>query len=164
MPDTIRRMALADIDAVLEIEQNAFAMPWSRRAFEYELTENHCARYLVADAAGTVAGYVGAHMILDEGHITNVAVDAAFRRRGIGRGLMLALMQYAANLGVDYMTLEVRKGNLAAQALYTSLGFVRVALRKKYYEDNGEDAFLMACDTLPPAQADFSEAETTAEP
>ena len=80
------------------------------------------------------------------------------------RNLLTAgLMQYAANLGVTYMTLEVRRSNETAQSLYRSLGFIQVGVRKKYYEDNGEDALFMVCDHMPPAQEDFEEPETVRE-
>lgn len=164
MPEiVIRRMTLSDADSVHAIEAVTFAMPWSLDSFIYEMTENKCARYLVADLSGTVVGYAGVHIVLDEGHITNVAIAKEYRRQGIGVRLVRGLMQYAANLGVQYMMLEVRKGNQAAQALYESLGFQIIGVRRKYYENNGEDALIMACDTLPPALEDFSEDETVRE-
>jgi len=76
---------------------------------------------------------------------------------------MQGLMQYAANLGVRYLTLEVRASNTPAIALYQSLGFIKVGIRKKYYEDNQEDALLMVCDQLPEAEDDFTEEETVYE-
>lgn len=160
---TLRRMTLADVDAVHLLEQATFAMPWSRASFVEEMTRNACARYLVAEENGVVLGFAGAWIVLDEGHVTNIAVERSRRGQGIGRMLTQGLMQYAANLGVGYMTLEVRKSNLPAQALYQSLGFIQVGVRKKYYEDNGEDALFMVCDRLPPAQEDFEEAETAKE-
>ena len=154
----IRRMTVADVPAVHAIEVATFAIPWSRESLLHELEENACARYLVAERDnGQVIGYAGAWLIFDEGHITNVAVDAAHRGAGYGRALMLALMRYAANMGVGYLTLEVRRSNQTAQALYESLGFVQLGIRKKYYEDNGEDALLMVCDHLPTAEEDFTE-------
>lgn len=159
---TLRRMTAADIDAVHAIESAAFSMPWSRQAFEHELAQNACARYLVAVRQGEVIGFAGVWVVLDEGHITNIAVRGDMRGRGVGRCLTRGLMQYAANLGVSYMTLEVRRGNHIAQALYLSLGFVQVGVRPRYYEDNGEDALFLVCDSLPSAQADFTEPETVA--
>ena len=85
------------------------------------------------------------------------------RGKGLGRLLTEGLKQYAANLGVVYMTLEVRRSNIVAQNLYKSLGFIQVGVRKKYYEDNGEDALFMVCDKMPPADEDFEEEETVAE-
>ena len=153
----IRRMRLEDCPQVHGIEEKVFPTPWSLRDFEKEMTVNRCARYLVAEEDGRIVGFAGAWMILDESHMTNIAVLPEYRGRGIGRQLMNALLQYASNLGVSYMTLEVRAGNEKAQALYRSLGFVKAAVRKKYYEDNGEDAFLMVCEHMPEADPDFEE-------
>lgn len=159
----IRRMTLSDVDAVHAIEAAAFPMPWSRDSFVKEMTENKTARYLVAQSGDEVIGYAGAWLILDEGHITNVAVREGFRGGGIGMALVRALQQYAANLGVGYMTLEVRRSNAVAIHVYESLGFIRLGVRKRYYEDNGEDALLMVCQDMPPADPDFVEPETAAE-
>ncbi|MDD3214255.1 MAG: ribosomal protein S18-alanine N-acetyltransferase [Eubacteriales bacterium] len=154
---TIRRMTLADVTQVHEIEQATFPVPWSRQSFVDEMERNACARYLVAEENGEIIAYAGAWMIFDEGHITNVAVRKDQRGKGIGKAIMAALMQYAANLGVRYMTLEVRKSNTVAQELYKSFGFIRLGVRKQYYEDNGEDALLLVCDQMPPVEEDFSE-------
>ncbi len=159
----IRRMRLQDVPQVAEIERLTFARPWSAESFRQELERNVAARYLVAEAAGEILGYAGAWIILDESHITNIAVKEAWRGRGIGRKLTEALLQYLSNLGACYATLEVRVSNLRAQQLYKSLGFVNVGKRKRYYEDNGEDAFLMVCEHMPPVDPDFSEEETVKE-
>ena len=98
--------------------------------------------------------------MLDEAHITNIAVAKARRGQGVGKALTRGLLQYAANLGVVYATLEVRRSNGVAQGLYKGLGFVYVGLRKRYYEDNGEDAFIFCCDHMPAADPDFEEEET----
>lgn len=156
----IRRMEQRDVSHVSALEQAVFpSMPWQEYMFRSEL-QNMVARYLVAEENGRVIGYAGAHIILDEGHVTNIAVAPDARGKGVGRGLARALLQYASNLGVSYMTLEVRQSNLIAQSLYRSLGFHPVTLRKGYYEDNREDALLMVCDKLPPADPDFTEPET----
>lgn len=159
----IRRMTLADVDAVAAIEAATFPTPWSREAFQQELTRNVAARYLVAEANGQVVGYAGAWIILDESHVTNIAIAECCRGRGYGRLLTQGLMQYLSNLGAAYATLEVRRSNLRAQNLYKSLGFVGVGWRKRYYEDNREDALLMVCEHMPPADPDFSEPETVTE-
>lgn len=156
----IRRMTLPDLDEVAAIEADTFPTPWSRQSFEQELTRNVVARYLVAELDGRVIGYAGAWIILDESHITNIAIAEVYRGKGYGRALTQALLQYLSNLGAAYATLEVRKSNLRAQNLYTSLGFQTVGVRKRYYEDNQEDALLMVCQNLPPVEADFSEEET----
>ena len=153
----IRRMALPDVEAVAAIERDTFARPWSAEAFRQELERNVAARYLVAEREGRILGYAGAWIILDESHITNIAVEAPARGQGIGRELTRALLEYLSNLGAAYATLEVRVSNERAQRLYESLGFIRVGKRKKYYEDNGEDAWLMVCDRMPEADPDFTE-------
>lgn len=156
----VRRMTLKDVDDVHRIEADSFSTPWSRGAFEDELTENKCARYLVAESFGEIVAYAGAWMVLDECHITNIAVRRDKRGKGYGRLITQSLIQYATNLGASFITLEVRRSNLTAQSLYRSLGFLQVGCRRRYYEDNGEDAILMACQSLPPVEPDFSEEET----
>ena len=156
----LRRMTLSDVPAVHRLEQAIFSMPWSEKDFVYEMTENKVARYLVIEEAGEIIAFAGAHIILDQAHVTNIAVRQDCRGRGLGRMITRALMQYASNLGAEYLTLEVRQSNVTAQNLYKSLGFVKVNVRKRYYEDTGEDAWLMVCDQLPPAEPDFEEDET----
>ena len=153
----IRFMRLKDVDAVAAIEEATFARPWSRESFRQELTRNAVARYLVAEEEGKILGYAGAWVILDESHITNIAVLEEARGRGIGKRLTVQLLQILSNLGACYATLEVRVSNERAQNLYKSLGFVSVGKRKRYYEDNNEDAYLMVCEHLPEADPDYSE-------
>ena len=159
----LRRMTLLDVPAVHRLEEAIFSMPWSEKDFVYEMTENKVARYLVIEEAGEIIAFAGAHIILDQAHVTNIAVRQDCRGRGLGRMITRALMQYASNLGAEYLTLEVRQSNVTAQNLYKSLGFVKVNVRKRYYEDTGEDAWLMVCDQLPPAEPDFEEDETREE-
>lgn len=158
----VRRMTMADVDGVAAVEAATFPTPWSRDAFVSEM-RNVAARYLVAERNGTVIGYAGAWIILDESHITNIAVLQAERGKGIGRALTAGLMQYLSNLGAAYATLEVRKSNEVAQNLYKSLGFIKLGVRKRYYEDNDEDALIMVCDHMPEADPDFEETETVRE-
>lgn len=158
----IRRMNMADVDGVAEVEAATFPTPWSRDAFASEM-KNMAARYLVAEKDGRIIGYAGAWIILDESHITNIAVQKEERGQGIGRRLTHGLMQYLSNLGAAYATLEVRKSNEVAQNLYKSLGFIKLGVRKRYYEDNGEDALIMVCDHMPEADPDFEESETVHE-
>ena len=153
----IRFMRLKDVDQVAGIEEATFARPWSRESFRQELTRNAVARYLVADEDGQILGYAGAWVILDESHITNIAVREDARGCGLGKRLTADLLQILSNLGASYATLEVRVSHIRAQNLYKSLGFVSVGKRKRYYEDNNEDAFLMVCEHLPDADPDYSE-------
>ena len=153
----IRRMGAGDAEAVAAIEAAVFPRPWSVDAFRKEMRENPVARYLVAERDGRIIGYAGAWIVLDESHVTNVAVTAEERGRGVGTALMDRLLWYLSNLGAAYATLEVRAGNAAAQAVDRKLGVIKVGVRKKYYEDNGEDAWIMVCDHLPAAEEDFEE-------
>ncbi len=159
----IRRMVLEDAVQVHAIEEATFASPWSLESFQKEMTDNPCARYLVAEKAGEIIGFAGIWIILEEGHITNIAITEKERGNGYGEMLTKALLQYAANLSVEYITLEVRRSNLRAQGLYGKLGFASVGYRKRYYEDNGEDALLMVNQHLPSVQGNFTEAETVGE-
>ncbi len=158
----IRRMTMDDVEGVAAVEAATFPTPWSRDAFASEM-KNVAARYLVAEKDGKIIGFAGAWIILDESHITNIAVLKGERGQGIGRMLTVGLMQYLSNLGAAYATLEVRKSNEVAQNLYKSLGFIKLGVRKRYYEDNGEDALIMVCDHMPEADPDFEEAETAHE-
>lgn len=144
-------MTLADVDAVHRIETQCFPIPWSRDAFEREVTENQCARYMVLRENAVPVAYAGVWLVLDEGHITNIAVRPDRRRLGYGEQVTRALMQLCADTGIAYLTLEVRRSNVAAQGLYRKLGFEAVGFRKRYYEDTGEDALIMVCQHMPPA-------------
>lgn len=141
-------MQVTDLDGVMAVEQLSFQTPWSRQAFVQELTQNQYALYLVARAAGTVVGYVGTWIVLDEAHVTNVAVHPGWRGRGIGERLMLRLIAEAVLRRAVRMTLEVRTNNTAAQNLYGKLGFKPAGIRKGYYTDTKEDALIMWKDPL----------------
>lgn len=163
MPEiTIRRMTMDDVDGVYAVEISTFVDAWSRDAFVSDM-KNPVARYLVAEQDGKIIGYAGAWVILDESHITNIAVLKEHRGQGTGKRLTRDLLQYLSNLGAAYATLEVRRSNEVAQNLYKSLGFIQLGVRKRYYTDNNEDALLMVCDHLPAANPDFTEAETVFE-
>lgn len=159
----IRRMQYRDVKAVAELERETFARPWSEESFHREVRENPVARYLVAEKDGRIIGYAGAWVVMDECHITNIAVCPAERGRGIGRKLLEALMRYVSNLGAAWADLEVRVSNERAQRLYAGQGFVSIGKRKRYYEDNGEDAYLMVCEHMPPVDPDFEEEDVLPE-
>lgn len=141
-------MTLEDLDGVMAVEHTAFVTPWSRRAFVTELTENSYAYYIVAKVDREVVGYAGMWIIIDEAHVTNIAVHSRYRGNGIGERLMLELMAAARVRGCQRMTLEVRRSNLPAQQLYVKLGFVARGVRKGYYTDTREDAIIMWKDRL----------------
>ncbi len=100
-------------------------------------------RFLLAEEDGTLLGYAWYESVLDEGYVGNVAVAAEHRRRGVGRALVADMLSDASSLGLAFLTLEVREGNLPARRLYESCGFQTVAVRKNYYERPWEDAVLM---------------------
>lgn len=130
------------IPQILEIEKRANTAPWSERSFQNELTHEHGV-FLVAYSGAKIVGYAGMWLVVDEAHITTVAVDPDHQRRGIGRKLMIELLARAREAGMAGATLEVRAGNAAAIGLYEGLGFVRAAVRRRYYPDNKEDAVVM---------------------
>ncbi|KQY91693.1 ribosomal-protein-alanine acetyltransferase [Paenibacillus sp. Root52] len=136
-------MTLSDIPDVMVIEHEAFTLPWTEEAFRNELMNNHFAKYMVMEIDGTAIGYAGMWTIMDEAHITNIAVRQAYRGRKLGERLLDELMRTAAYLGMERMTLEVRVSNLVAQRLYEKKGFESAGIRKGYYSDNMEDAMIM---------------------
>lgn len=138
-----RAMTLADIAAVGAIEQEAFTSPWSEAAFYNELTNNQFAYYTVVECEGDVIGYGGMWAIVEEAHVTNIAISSRYRRKGIGTRLLHSMQETALLLGMKNMTLEVRISNLAAQSIYEKLGFRAEGVRKRYYTDNQEDALIM---------------------
>lgn len=142
----IEPMQLADVEAVHAIESRSFLTPWSQGTFYSELLENQFAYYLVAKEGESLVGYGGMWIILDEAHITNVAVLPEYRGRGLGEGLLRALMGAALCQGARKMTLEVRPSNNRALNLYKKNGFVVRGVRKGYYQ--GEDAYIMWKDDL----------------
>lgn len=141
-------MALEDIPAVLDIERRSFTTPWPPEAFHQELTHNRLARYTVARQGGAVVGYAGVWLMVDEAHITTFAVHPDWRRQGVGRRLMQAVLLSSRAMGAAHMTLEVRVSNSAAQALYAQHGFVIAGRRERYYTDDHEDAYIMSTPPL----------------
>ncbi|MBP2666033.1 MAG: rimI [Firmicutes bacterium] len=144
----VRPMTVEDLDGVMSVEFDSFLTPWSRTAFEEELTQNRLARYIVAEEDGNIVGYAGTWLVINEAHVTNVAVSGQHRREGIGRLLMEKLMELARDSGMDSMTLEVRVTNAAARHLYQQMGFVEAGIRKNYYSETKEDALILWCEKL----------------
>lgn len=139
---TIRLMEERDLDRVVQIEEENFSVPWSRKSFLDSLALSHTL-YVVAEQQGQIAGYCGCYQILEEAEIVNVAVDKAFRRRGVGRQMLEELMRLGEERGSFAYTLEVRAGNVPAIHLYESLGFKSLGIRKNFYEKPTEDAIIM---------------------
>ncbi|MCL2336399.1 MAG: ribosomal protein S18-alanine N-acetyltransferase [Firmicutes bacterium] len=147
---TFEQLRPEHLDQVVAIEQTAYPTPWSKNSFLYEISNNILAHYLAAVTTdGQVIGYAGIWLILDEAHLTNVAVHKDFRRRGLGLELVQRMIVWAMALGATRMTLEVRPSNTPARTLYTALGFEERGIRKNYYSDTGENAIIMWKDHLP---------------
>lgn len=139
---TTREIKEEDIEDILEIEEEAFTTPWSEEAFKSEI-KNNLAHYLVVEIDGRVVGYGGVWLIIDEAHITNIAVLQDYKGKGIGNKILTGLIEYSTSLGIRNMTLEVRESNFVARRLYEKHGFVSYGIRPKYYVDDNEDAIIM---------------------
>lgn len=138
----LREMMIDDLDEVMELEEELFAVPWTKEGFFTFLTRDD-AMFLVVEEKGKILGYCGLLMVLDEGDVLNVAVKKDRQREGIGNFLMESMMRLAAEREISIIHLEVRKSNETAIRLYERLGFERDGIRKGYYTDPVEDAILM---------------------
>jgi ribosomal-protein-alanine N-acetyltransferase len=139
-PPLIRRLTYADLPQVIAIERRAFPTPWSLAMFVLELSKSSgiC---LTASLDGRMAGYLICSRYADVWHVMNVAVDPELRRRGVAVAMLERLV---ADVGEDAsLTLEVRRTNTAALRLYERFGFRTAGVRRRYYQDNGEDALVM---------------------
>lgn len=135
-------MRKEDLEQVSTMEAACFSMPWSKKSFEENLNRSD-AVYVVARDGDKVLGYCGAYVILNEADINQVAVEPLHRKKGVGGKMLAALLDKLGKAGADAVTLEVRKSNEAAIALYESMGFVTEGIRKKFYEKPVEDALIM---------------------
>ncbi len=147
VPVVVREMRIEDLAAVQEIDRVSFPIPWPERSYRFELGENPAAHLLVAEMDGParpqVIAYAGYWLIVDEAHISTLAVHPGQRALGVGGRLLAATLEHAAQLGADLATLEVRVSNGVAVSLYRKHGFSVVGRRPRYYRDNDEDALLM---------------------
>ncbi len=137
----IVRMTKEHIPDILQVEAECFSDPWSKAMFLEEISGKF-SHYYVAELDGHAVAYMGMWSLSGEGHITNVAVAKAHRRKGVARALIEHFIDIARVENLEFMTLEVRASNDAAISLYKSFGFTQVGVRKKYYE-NVEDALLL---------------------
>ncbi|MDX1919157.1 MAG: ribosomal protein S18-alanine N-acetyltransferase [Candidatus Caenarcaniphilales bacterium] len=145
----IHSMLLADLESVCAIEFSAHGQnSWTRQTFINELN-NSLSYYWIAQNiskdtdSGQIVAFTGCHVIGEECFITNLAVEPGFQRRKIGQALLMHLIKQVSKLGVKYLTLEVRAGNIKAQNLYKKFGFEEKGLRPNYYPDNHENALIM---------------------
>lgn len=138
----IRKMTDRDIPLVAQIEKECFSSPWSEDGLRSEL-KNSSAEFFVLEAEGTLAAYMGMHIVLDECYIANVAVKNNFRKRGLGQLLVNNALAVAEEKDCAFITLEVRVSNQPAISLYEKCGFERLGERKNFYSSPTENALIM---------------------
>ncbi len=138
----LEQMQSGHLEALAELEKICFSQPWSYKSLEEELT-NKTAHFFVATVDGEVAGYIGVYIVCESCFVTNVAVFPQFRRQGVATALIKMAALTADAMGTDFISLEVRQSNAPAIALYRSLGFEEMGLRKNYYRNPTEDALIM---------------------
>lgn len=138
----IRPMRKEDIFQVSQIEKLSFPTPWSCGIFSSELDKKTLTFYYVMEYQDEVIAYTGYWKLANEAHLVNLAVYPAFRRKGLGSKLLKYVLEKAQNQGLDTITLEVRRFNLAAQKFYERFDFKKVAIRPSYYVETGEDALV----------------------
>lgn len=130
------------LEQIAEIEKQCFSDPWSLRSISSEL-HNPLSLWIVAEDHDTVAGYVGSQSVLGEADMMNLAVSESYRRQGIGKGLVEALINRLGEKNTHVLLLEVRASNEPAINLYHTLGFVQIGRRPNYYVHPKEDALIM---------------------
>ena len=139
----IRRMDLLDIDKIVALEQELFSSPWDKEAFYYELEKNAFSTILVLEDELEIIGYIGMWLLGDQTQITTLGIKKAYQGNGYAKKLMDKCEEITKMIGYANINLEVRISNQRAIRLYEKCGFKIVAIRKNYYQDNHEDAYLM---------------------
>ena len=139
----IDAMTPADLPAVLQIEAASFTTAWPVNAFANEIRDNKLAHYFIGRLDGSIVAYGGIWVILEDSHVTTIAVHPIYRGRKFGEEMLLKLLDEAIARGASWITLEVRESNVGAQKLYRKYGCTTVSTRRGYYSDNGENALVM---------------------
>lgn len=140
----ITKMTTDDIDAVVKIEADAYGEHhWSKSSFYDEMNNNLAKYYCVKLSNEETVAYAGTWNIIDEGHITTIAVSPEYKRNHFGEALIVKILEDCYNSGIKYLTLEVRESNIPAIKLYEKYGFESLGTRKGYYQDNNENALIM---------------------
>ena len=135
-------MDRSHVDQVAALERECFSMPWNETMLEDSLYDERASFIVAEDEEGNVIGYAGLHVVLDEGYIDNIAVEEAARRHGVASALLDVYCRFG-EINLAFLTLEVRKSNAAAIALYEKHGFQQVRLRPGFYQKPREDAVIM---------------------
>lgn len=144
----IARMTTADVPDVQRIERQSFSTTWPHDAFYTELSTNKLAHYFVGRIGDKIVAYGGIWVIMEDSHITTIAVDPECRGQKLGELMLMHLLDEAIARGAAWMTLEVRESNETAQRLYRKYGFTTVTTRRGYYSDNNENALVMWAGSL----------------
>ena len=131
-----------DLDEIVAIESVSFPSPWPKRIFEREIKAKNSYKRVIR-FQGSVVAYIVTWTIYDEVHILNIAVHSDFRKIGLGEMLMRDCLNFSTEHGLKLAILEVRVSNTSAIKLYEKIGFKTLRIRKKYYSDTGEDAYVM---------------------
>lgn len=139
----IRKMSVTDIDVVLKLEDELFTSKWTQEQFEYELTENEFSKLFVMIENEEIIGYFGEWILFDQAQITTIGVSKKHQGKGYSKLMMQRMIEEACNSNCETISLEVRVSNVKAINLYHKFGFETINIRKNYYQDNNEDAFLM---------------------
>ena len=139
----IREMQKEDLEAVTALEKDVFVVAWNKDDFEHDLCENQFAHLYVLEDQHKVIGYVDVWIIYEQAQIATIGVCQDYQGQGCGHQLMAYALNQCENAHCEVMSLEVRVSNTKAIALYERCGFCKEALRKNYYQDNHEDAYLM---------------------
>ena len=141
---TVTKMKSADVDEVIKIEESAYGEHhWSKESFLNEIQNDLAHYYSIITPEGRLAGYAGCWHILEEAHITTIAIAPEYRRKKYAEALLKKIIDDCYSEKIKYITLEVRVSNIPAIKLYTKYGFTSFGTRKGYYQDNNEDALIM---------------------
>src|SRR5690625_1965649 len=139
----IRKMQITDVDAVLNVEKASFTSPWCKNIFYQELMDNEHAHYFVSIVNKNIIGYAGLWIVRDNAQVTNISIHPNYRGYKYSEKLFHYIFYYAIKHGAARLSLEVRLSNIAAQHMYRKFGLVPGGIRKRYYQDNNEDALIM---------------------
>jgi ribosomal-protein-alanine N-acetyltransferase len=177
LPFCIEAMTVSDIEAVVALERMAYRMYWPRKAYAYELTQNELSHYfilrlsepqpilkrLATESEQGLIGLGGFWLVVDEIHVSTLAIHPGWRRQGLGEWMLIALLEAGQRLNGTFATLEVRPSNHAARSLYQKYNFQEVGRRSNYYTDSGEDALILTTPaiTLPDYQAMLKQRKQT---